>query len=315
MKRNLNLNLQSNLATSLKSKILNTNNRLLLIIGLWGWLIFSGSAIAQTDLYNWQLGEEIYPGIRHAQLDVQEPRIMKINAMQVDLSNPQLRFTATSKDEDWGKPMPDYPELTIRTKRQKTRDFMLQSRERGLNMILAINSNGWQPWTSPFTHTYADNLGLIISDGVVVSELRDRPSLIVYKDGRITFGIVSPEDDLSQIQTAVTGFAYVLEEGVVTSKDKSNAPRTGYGLSKHNEFLILLTIDGRQKGYSEGASTAEVAEWLRYFGAYNGLNMDGGGSTTLVYWDAENSVVKKVNHQSGNAERNVGCNLGIYLAE
>jgi exopolysaccharide biosynthesis protein len=44
----------------------------------------------------------------------------------------------------------------------------------------------------------------------------------------------------------------------------------------------LLVIDGRQKGTSEGATTAEVGEWLRSLGAAEGINLDGGGTTTLV---------------------------------
>ena len=282
---------------------------------LWCGLFVSGSALAQAGFYNWRLAEALYPGIRHAAVAAQEPRILKINAMQIDLSNPKLCFLATARDEDWGQPMPDYPSLEIRTKRITTREFLLQARERGQNMLLAVNANGWRPWEMPFNHKYGGNLGLIISAGVVVSEPSRGPSLLVYQDGRVTFSKVLPGDDLSQIQTAVSGFSFVLEQGEVISKDKSLHPRTGYGLSEGNKFLILLTIDGRQDGYSEGATTAEVAEWLRYFGAYTGLNMDGGGSTTLVYWDAEKSAVRKVNHQAGNAERRVGCNLGIYLAE
>ena len=62
-------------------------------------------------------------------------------------------------------------------------------------------------------------------------------------------------------------------------------PRTGLGLSLDCRYLVALTIDGRQPA-SEGASRQEVGQWLRYFGAYNGINMDGGGSTTMAYWDA-----------------------------
>ncbi len=289
--------------------------RVCIVVWLWGWLFVSGSALPQTGLYNWQLAEELYPGIRLAALAVQKPRILKINAMRVDLSNPKLRFLATARDEDWGKPMPDYPSLEIRTQRITTREFLLQARKRGLKMLLAVNANGWQPWEKPFNHKYSGNLGLIVSAGVMVSEPSRGPSLLVSRDGRVTFGKIASGDDLSQIQTAVSGFSFVLENGEVTSKDKSLHPRTGYGLSEGSKFLILLTIDGRQDGYSEGASTAEVAAWLRYFGAYNGLNMDGGGSTTLVYWDPEKSAVQKVNHQARNGERRVGCNLGIYLAD
>jgi hypothetical protein len=43
-----------------------------------------------------------------------------------------------------------------------------------------------------------------------------------------------------------------------------------------------MVIDGRQPGYSEGATLAETAALLISYGAYEGMNLDGGGSATLV---------------------------------
>lgn len=284
---------------------------LLLFLGL----VSRSTVLAQAGQFDWQTGSVLFPGIRHAALAVQEPRILKINAVQIDLTTPGLSFKASGRDEDWGKPMPDYPSLEIRTRRITTRDFLLQARQRGQNMVLAVNSNGWRPWEKPFNHKYGGKLGLIISDGQLVSEPSRGPSLLVYRDGRVAFAHVAADADLSEVQTAVSGFCFVLEKGEVTNKDKSLHPRTGYGLSEDKRYLIFLTINGRQKGYSEGATTAEVAEWLRHFGAWEGLNMDGGGSTTLVYWDTAAGAVRRVNHQAGGAERRVGCSLGIVLPE
>ncbi len=273
------------------------------------------SVWAQSGQFDWAAAKILYPGIKHTAQAVQEPRQLKINAVQIDLSTPGLSFRASSRDQDWGQPMPDYPSLEIRTRRITTREFLQQARRHGQNMVLAVNANGWRPWEKPFNHKYGGKLGLIISEGQLVSEPSRGPSLVVYRDGRVALATIALEDDLGQIQTAVSGFSFVLEKGEVTSKDKSLHPRTGYGLSEDERYLILLTIDGRQKGYSEGATTAEVAEWLRYFGAWDGLNMDGGGSTTLVRWDAEASVIRQLNHQAGGAERRVGSNLGIVLTE
>ena len=41
-------------------------------------------------------------------------------------------------------------------------------------------------------------------------------------------------------------------------------------------------VDGRQKGYSEGVTLPELSELLISLGADRALNLDGGGSSTLV---------------------------------
>jgi exopolysaccharide biosynthesis protein len=61
----------------------------------------------------------------------------------------------------------------------------------------------------------------------------------------------------------------------------ADGPRTAVGVSANGRYVYLITIDGRQPGFSDGATLFETAEWLRRFGAYQGLNLDGGGSTTM----------------------------------
>jgi exopolysaccharide biosynthesis protein len=45
---------------------------------------------------------------------------------------------------------------------------------------------------------------------------------------------------------------------------------------------LLVTVDGRQKGYSIGMALRQLAELLLEFGAVDAINLDGGGSTTMV---------------------------------
>ncbi len=45
---------------------------------------------------------------------------------------------------------------------------------------------------------------------------------------------------------------------------------------------LLVTVDGRQPGYSEGASLPQLADLLSAMGATDAVNLDGGGSTTFV---------------------------------
>ncbi len=57
-------------------------------------------------------------------------------------------------------------------------------------------------------------------------------------------------------------------------------PRTVVGWNDAEVFLV--TVDGRQPGYSVGLSLPEAAELLRAMGATEAINLDGGGSTTLA---------------------------------
>ena len=58
-------------------------------------------------------------------------------------------------------------------------------------------------------------------------------------------------------------------------------PRTVVGWTAAGD-LLLVTVDGRQPGYSEGMTMAEVADLMIGLGADEAINMDGGGSTSFV---------------------------------
>jgi hypothetical protein len=58
-------------------------------------------------------------------------------------------------------------------------------------------------------------------------------------------------------------------------------PRTMAGVTADGDVL-LVTADGRQPGYSVGLSFPEEAAVMRALGARQALNLDGGGSTTMV---------------------------------
>ena len=77
-------------------------------------------------------------------------------------------------------------------------------------------------------------------------------------------------------------------------------PRTGVGVSRDRTKVIMMAVDGR--GVSKGATTRMVGDLLVYAGAYTGMNLDGGGSTTC--WTDAFGVVNIPSDKSG--ERTVG---------
>lgn len=59
-------------------------------------------------------------------------------------------------------------------------------------------------------------------------------------------------------------------------------PRTIFGIASGGRRLLLVTVDGRQPGYSLGMTLRESAQLMLELGATQALNLDGGGSTTMV---------------------------------
>lgn len=76
------------------------------------------------------------------------------------------------------------------------------------------------------------------------------------------------------------------EEGFPASFARGRHPRTAVGLTRDGDTLLLVTVDGRQPALSRGATLAELAAILLKLGAWEAINLDGGGSTTLVVRDA-----------------------------
>ena len=70
-------------------------------------------------------------------------------------------------------------------------------------------------------------------------------------------------------------------------------PRTAIALDAAKETMWLAVVDGRQAGYSEGVTLAELAEELIAKGADQALNLDGGGSV-LKIWIGFNQLVQRL---------------------
>ncbi len=85
-------------------------------------------------------------------------------------------------------------------------------------------------------------------------------------------------------------------------------PRTAVGTTRDGHHLLLVTVDGRQ-AFSKGVSLAGMAAIMRRYGAWNAINLDGGGSTAMAAGGLT------VNNPSGaGAERPVADMLLVYSA-
>lgn len=95
------------------------------------------------------------------------------------------------------------------------------------------------------------------------------------------------------------------EEGIFERFSKSKHPRSGIGFSKNKDKLFLFAIDGRQES-SKGVTLKKFADIMIAEGVYEGLNFDGGGSTTLLIND---KIVNNPSDKTG--ERKVGVSIAV----
>ena len=89
-------------------------------------------------------------------------------------------------------------------------------------------------------------------------------------------------------------------EGTAPGFSRARHPRTAIGISRDSATVYLVVVDGRQQS-SVGMTLEELANSLIALGAFEALNLDGGGSTALVVRD---SIVNVPSDPNG--ERPVG---------
>lgn len=70
-------------------------------------------------------------------------------------------------------------------------------------------------------------------------------------------------------------------EGTISRNAENRHPRTAVGYSRDGATLLLVAVDGRSTK-SVGMTLVELAALMRRAGAWDALNFDGGGSTTMV---------------------------------
>ena len=86
-------------------------------------------------------------------------------------------------------------------------------------------------------------------------------------------------------------------------------PRSAIGYNADKTKLFLVTVDGRQPSFSKGMTLTEFGNYMKTLGIHTALNLDGGGSTTLV---VNNNVVNSPS--DGTGERAVGNASDDYSA-
>lgn len=155
-----------------------------------------------------------------------------------------------------------------------------------VNAVLAINGDFYG----------AQQSGYVIRNGVLYRSTakKDAEDLVIYADG--SFAIireseVTAEELLEDGAQQVLSFGPALiENGAIAvsvndevGRAKTSNPRTAVAVIEDLHYLFVVS-DGRTDE-SEGLSLYELAIFLQSKGAQTAYNLDGGGSSTMVFRD------------------------------
>jgi hypothetical protein len=109
---------------------------------------------------------------------------------------------------------------------------------------------------------------------------------------------------------AITGNKFLVRDGVIkVVDDREMHPRTAIGIDRDSKTLILLVVDGRQK-FSRGYTMVELANKMVDLGADEALNLDGGGSSTMMT-KGRGGRLKVINSPSDGRQRSIANGIEI----
>lgn len=119
---------------------------------------------------------------------------------------------------------------------------------------------------------------------------------------------------LKNVDFTIGGGSVMVKEGKAVTNFTLNIsgqqPRTAAGITADKKQLILLTVDGRTNNF-RGLNQPELSQLLIELGAYDAINLDGGGSTTMVVRPLGSNDLNVANIPSEGVERRVYNGIGI----
>lgn len=111
----------------------------------------------------------------------------------------------------------------------------------------------------------------------------------ILKDGTAHISTVEEfKENEANVMSALSGWQRMMIDGEPVKKFSVNDnamefhPRTFVGVSRDNLKVQLFVLDGRQPNYSNGMRLEDLILLCQGAGCYQALNLDGGGSTTMV---------------------------------
>ncbi|MGX1881681.1 phosphodiester glycosidase family protein [Streptomyces sp. NPDC055287] len=174
----------------------------------------------------------------------------------------------------------------------------------------------------------------VVRDGKVVT-VDDRPGtgpvpegvtvLVGREEGATALNALEPGDTVAMEykartdsgpvpRTAVGGRELLVVDGMPQNHDgqgnNAAAPRTAVGFSEDGSEMQVITVDGRQAD-SGGVTLTELGRMMKRAGSHSALNLDGGGSSTLIAREPGSDSLEVENSPSDGSERTVPNGLAL----
>lgn len=203
---------------------------------------------------------------------------------------------------------------------------------------ITVMDRKWSPTSVGVSEQYPDIVEMVVVDGKVSQILASQPAVEIPQNGYLVIARgdngkflqenflvgdpvvldIQTTPDFNDLKMSVAGGSILVKDGQIPAKfsfdipyiSKRN-PRTAVGSSKDGKQLILVTVDGRQTK-SIGMTQPEIAKFMLDMGAYNALNLDGGGSTTMAARKPGTTTIETVNSPSDGVSRGVANAIGIF---
>ena len=249
------------------------------------------------------LKKTVARGVNYVRDVRQAPRNLMIHVLAIDLDISQATFLVTPASGS--RPMV----LCARTTSQFLKEFGVQ---------FAINGDGFSFPSMPVNpcpqgRPLVQVSGYAVSGGTVYSTVNGKTTFYVDRKNRITIN-----SRPWNVMQAVSGDRLLVANGKPVSglDSTSLSSRSALGITSNGRRMLLMVVDGSQPGYSEGVNFVELANLLVYYGAYTAMNLDGGGSSTLVMQGSDKLpqvLNAPVADNTPGKERQVANHLGIYV--
>ena len=280
------------------------------IILFGGLMLLAVSLTLGITVYYWgrpaalEMREEIYPCVVYYRRVHYVPRTMIAHIVTVDLTCKSIDVLVTP---------PEKKDKAMPLRAQTTSQFLAK-----YGLQVAINGDGFTPWWSRSPLDFYPHVGdPITPNGFAASARREYgeikgPTLYFTDRDEASFG-----EPIRKIYTAISGMNWLVKDKQVVEdlNDVREAPRTAVGVDGPGTRLIMIVVDGRQPFYSDGATIAELADLMLYYGGDNAIMLDGGGSSTMVIdWPGQGPRVMNspIDNYIPGRERPVGNHLGIF---
>lgn len=212
---------------------------------------------------------QVVPGVQATELSYLSSAglAMKLFVFEIDLNNPDISLETSTPNNAPAFAMQEM------TKQATYEDYAGHKVWAGINADFFNTTNGTPQ-------------GIVYKEGIAIKTS-------VTDNVNTFFGILNNKKAVigdqafyptvkDQLKEAVGGRVTLLDNGIMAPQSSATVePRTCIGVNEAGDKVIMLIVDGRNFHYSNGMAYESLAQCMKALGAYDAINLDGGGSSTF----------------------------------